>query len=67
MALVQRRPVVGPDLYDLQLIATMLGNGVRRIYTYNAQDFTPFVELEVIIPGATATAATTPDPGEHGS
>jgi hypothetical protein len=40
----------GRDVFDLQLVATMLGNGVRRIYTFNAKDFEPFQELEVIVP-----------------
>jgi predicted nucleic acid-binding protein len=50
IALVRRHPVAGGDLFDLQLVATMLANGVTRIYTYNRDDFVPFTELEVIIP-----------------
>jgi predicted nucleic acid-binding protein len=50
IALVRRRPVVGGDLFDIQLIATMLGNGITRIYTFNRDDFVPFSELEVITP-----------------
>jgi predicted nucleic acid-binding protein len=46
--LLRRRPVKGPDVYDVQLVAGMLGNGVRRIYTFNRDDFTPFPELEVL-------------------
>jgi predicted nucleic acid-binding protein len=37
-------------VFDLQLVATMLGHGVRRIYTFNAKDFDPFQELDVIVP-----------------
>jgi predicted nucleic acid-binding protein len=48
--LVRLRPVVGGDVFDLQLIATMLGNGVTRIYTFNSDDFAPFSELEVTVP-----------------
>jgi predicted nucleic acid-binding protein len=33
--LVRRHPVVGGDLFEIQLIATMLGNGITRIYTFN--------------------------------
>lgn len=50
--LLRRRPVPGAKAYDLQLIATMLGNGVRRIYTFNTKDFVPFAELEVLLPPA---------------
>lgn len=49
-----RRPsvVVGGDLFDIQLVATMLGNGITRIYTFNRDAFVPFSELEVITPTA---------------
>jgi len=50
IALARRCPVVGGDLFDLQLIATMLGNGITRIYTLNRDDFVHFSELEVIVP-----------------
>ena len=48
--LLRRHPVTGQRMFDLQLIATMLGNGVRRIYTFNRADFEPFEELEVLTP-----------------
>jgi predicted nucleic acid-binding protein len=48
--LLRRRRVTGGDVFDLQLVATMLGNGVQRIYTFNADDFKVFTELTVVIP-----------------
>lgn len=48
--LFERRSVTGADIFDLYLIATMLENGVRRIYTFNTDDFTPFSEIEVLAP-----------------
>lgn len=48
--LFERRSVTGADIFDLYLIATMLENGVRRIYTFNTDDFTPFSEIEVLTP-----------------
>ena len=48
--LAMKHHVSGADVFDLQLIATMLENGVRRIYTYNADDFTSFSELTVETP-----------------
>jgi toxin-antitoxin system PIN domain toxin len=48
--LLQRRPVTGGDVFDLQLVATMLANDVQRIYTFNAKDFEPFPELAVVTP-----------------
>lgn len=48
--LLKRRPVLGGDVFDLQLAATMLANGIQRIYTFNDQDFRAFTELIVLIP-----------------
>jgi len=48
--LVGRYPVTGSSIYDLQLVATMVGNGIRRIYTYNRADFEAIEELEVLSP-----------------
>lgn len=50
MDLLRRRPVTGADVFDLQLVATMLANGVSRIYTFNGADFAAFPELAVITP-----------------
>jgi toxin-antitoxin system PIN domain toxin len=50
MDLVRRHGTRGRRLFDVILIATMLANDVRRIYTYNRDDFTPFDELEVLTP-----------------
>jgi len=48
--LLRRRPVRGGEVFDLQLAATMLANGVNRIYTYNTGDFEAFKELAVSEP-----------------
>jgi len=48
--LLRRRPVTGGDVFDLQLVATMLANDVPRIYTFNAKDVEPFPELAVVTP-----------------
>jgi len=50
MVLLQRRPITGGDVFDLQIVATMQANGVQRIYTFNADDFAVFPELTVVIP-----------------
>jgi predicted nucleic acid-binding protein len=68
--LVRRRPVRGAKIFDLQLVATMLGAGVRRIYTFNRDDFAPFAELEVIVPTIgvrepNPTPSTTPPPSKQ--
>ena len=52
LGLLQTHPVTRARIFDVQLVATMLGNGVRRIYTFNVRDFTPFPELEVLLPTA---------------
>src|SRR2546421_12163746 len=50
MELAEKHGVTGPDVFDLQLVATMLENGIRRIYTYNRSDFEQFNELDVLTP-----------------
>ncbi len=50
MELLKRHPATGGDVFDLQIIATMLANGIQRIYTCNAKDFLKFPELEVVTP-----------------
>jgi len=50
MALLQRHPVTGGDVFDLQLVATMQANNVQRIYTFNTVDFEVFPELTAIPP-----------------
>jgi hypothetical protein len=48
--LLRRRPVTGGAVFDLQIAATMLANGVQRIYTFNTSDFEAFRELTVSTP-----------------
>jgi predicted nucleic acid-binding protein len=50
MDLLRRQPVTGADVFDLQLAATMLANGVSRIYTFNSEDFAAFPDLAVVTP-----------------
>ena len=50
MVLLQRHPVTGADVFDLQLVATRQANNIRRIYTYNTGDFEKFPELTVSVP-----------------
>lgn len=50
LTLLERHPVSGPRVHDVHLAATMLDNGVRRIYTFNIKDFAPFSEIEALTP-----------------
>jgi predicted nucleic acid-binding protein len=50
MDLLKRRPVIGGNVFDLQIVATMLANDIHRIYTYNVDDFAVFPELVVVKP-----------------
>jgi uncharacterized protein len=52
MELLQRHPVTGAEVFDLQIVATMKLNNVQRIYTFNAADFEVFPELIVVVPTA---------------
>jgi predicted nucleic acid-binding protein len=48
--LLGRHAVEGAGVFDLQIVATMLANGVQRIYTFNPGDFQVFAELTVVAP-----------------
>ena len=48
--LAERYGVTGARVFDLQLAATMIENGVKRIYTYNRADFEIVADLEVLTP-----------------
>jgi uncharacterized protein len=50
MELLQRHPVTGADIFDLQIVATMRTNSIQRIYTFNAGDFEAFPELIIVVP-----------------
>jgi predicted nucleic acid-binding protein len=48
--LAQHPNVSRQDIFDLFLAATMLENGLTRIYSYNQDHFTRFPELTVLTP-----------------
>lgn len=48
LRMIREHSAKGPKVFDLQLAATMLGNGVGILYTYNLADFQS-------IPGIQAT------------
>ena len=52
VALARQYGISQSDIFDAQLAATMLEHGIRRIYTFNVQDFEHFDELEVVVPAA---------------
>jgi predicted nucleic acid-binding protein len=50
LELVKTYEVKRQEIFDLQLVATMLSNGVKRMYTYNTDHFSKFTEIEVLTP-----------------
>jgi len=50
ISLTRRYAPTGPAVFDVQLVATMLGNGVPRIYTFNRDHFDHFDQVEVFTP-----------------
>ena len=48
--LLKRYNVSRQQIFDLLLVATMLSNNIKRICTYNQNDFILFSEIEVISP-----------------
>jgi uncharacterized protein len=50
LGLLRSRPVMGGDVFDLQLVATMLVNGLQPIYTYNTTDIEGITGLIITTP-----------------
>jgi hypothetical protein len=50
LGLAERYKVTGLDIFDAQIVATMLRNKVKTIYTANEEDFKRFVEIEAVNP-----------------
>ena len=50
MGLLERYPVAGSRVFDLQIAATMQADNIHRIYTFNTGDFQRFSGVEVITP-----------------
>lgn len=48
--LVREHPVTDGAIFDLQIAATMLGNGIYRVYTFNRSDFEKVKGLDVRTP-----------------
>ncbi len=48
--LLDRNNVKRGDIFDIFLVATMLDNDVRTIYTQNVKDFDGYPELHVVNP-----------------
>ena len=45
--LLERHQVKRQQIFDLQLVATMISNQVKHLYTFNREDFEKFTEIEV--------------------
>jgi predicted nucleic acid-binding protein len=50
MELLRRHPVIGAEVFNLQIVATMQANNIERIYTFNIDDFELLPELSVLTP-----------------
>ena len=48
--LVSRHPVRAGAIFDLQLIATIMANGIEQICTFNRQDFEGFPAVPYLTP-----------------
>ncbi len=48
--LLERYLVKKQEIFDLQLVATMLSNQVKQIFTFNKEDFLKISDIEVMEP-----------------
>jgi len=58
VTLLDRHGVKRRDIFDVFLVATMLDNDVRTIYTQNVKDFDRYPELHVINPLTSGVSTT---------
>lgn len=57
LSLLERYKVTGIHIHDLHLVATMLENGVKNVYTFNTKEFALFSEIETYEPPALSVDA----------
>lgn len=50
IALARQYGISRADIFDTQLAATRLEYGVKRIYTFNVEDFRIYSEIEAVVP-----------------
>jgi len=50
LTLLKRYTCKKQDIFDFQLVATMLAHQVSHLYTYNNRDFEKFTEITVLSP-----------------
>jgi toxin-antitoxin system PIN domain toxin len=50
IGLLERHPVTGRRVFDVQLVAAMLGNNIQTLYTFNTSDFEAFDECDAVTP-----------------
>lgn len=52
LELLENYPVTGATVFDVMHVATMMSHGIRRIYTFNVDDFAwcKDIDIEVIVP-----------------
>ena len=48
--LCQKYNTKSQEIFDVQIVATMLSNGITAIYTYDTGHFSRFEEIEVLTP-----------------
>ncbi|MBI4652318.1 PIN domain-containing protein [Candidatus Desantisbacteria bacterium] len=46
--LVEKYKIKKQEIFDIQIVATMLSNNITKIYTYNTEHFSKFKEIEVL-------------------
>ena len=50
LRLADKHKITGPAIFDAQIAATMIDNGVNGIFTFDKSGFKPFSQIEVLQP-----------------
>ena len=48
--LCQKHKIKSQEIFDVQIVTTMLSNGITKIYTYDTSHFSRFEEIEILTP-----------------
>lgn len=60
LTLLTEVPTHGRRIHDVNIVATMLVSGVRRLLTHNTEDFARFTSFIEVLPLLPASASDTP-------
>jgi predicted nucleic acid-binding protein len=50
MVLTKKYKIKGQKIHDTAIVATMIQNGIKNIFSYNKKDFEIFEDIKIVLP-----------------